>query len=192
MVRRPSYAPALLMPAGHDVECATRMVFLPRVLDGCVGQPPIRRYRTYLCLFLCGQRKWVHMHQDDATFEHTNQRLVAKFTPRLAQESAQFSAMAVELSDSDTVGTALTLQMALGFTVTVVGIFTIPLVEVRGFVCTSMQIWFFVCASWGCFGLRAACNALGISSPGQAHFDSPMCLLFHFFFLSPPARMHTI
>ena len=95
--------------------------------------------------------------------------------------------MAVELSDSDTVGTALTLQMALGFTVTVVGIFTIPLVEVRGFVCTSMQIWFFVCASWGCFGLRAACNALGISSPGQAHFDSPMCLLFHFlFFLSPP------
>lgn len=50
--------------------------------------------------------------------------------PRLAQESAQFSAMAVELSDSDTVGTALTLQMALGFSVTVLGIFTIPLVEV--------------------------------------------------------------
>eukprot|EP00752_Nemacystus_decipiens_P011777 g10449.t2 len=44
-------------------------------------------------------------------------------------ESAQFSAMAVELSDSDTVGTALTLQMALGFSVTVAGIFTIPLVE---------------------------------------------------------------
>lgn len=40
----------------------------------------------------------------------------------------------------------------------------------------------FVCASWGCFWLRAACNALGISSPGQAHFDSPMCLLFHFLF----------
>jgi len=32
-----------------------------------------------------------------------------------AQESAQFSAMATELSDPDTVGTALTLQMALGF-----------------------------------------------------------------------------
>lgn len=46
------------------------------------------------------------------------------------QESAQFSAMATELSDQDTVGTALTLQMALGFTVTVVGIFAIPLVEV--------------------------------------------------------------
>ncbi|CAM9892462.1 unnamed protein product [Ectocarpus sp. 6 AP-2014] len=44
-------------------------------------------------------------------------------------ESAQFSAMATELSDQDTVGTALTLQMALGFTVTVVGIFAIPLVE---------------------------------------------------------------
>lgn len=46
------------------------------------------------------------------------------------QESAQFSAMATELSDQDTVGTAITLQMALGFTVTVVGIFAIPLVEV--------------------------------------------------------------
>lgn len=41
--------------------------------------------------------------------------------------------MAVELSDSDTVGTALTMQMALGFSVTVVGIFTIPLVEVCSF-----------------------------------------------------------
>lgn len=38
--------------------------------------------------------------------------------------------MATELSDQDTVGTALTLQMALGFAVTVVGIFAIPLVEV--------------------------------------------------------------
>lgn len=46
------------------------------------------------------------------------------------QESAQFSAMATELSDRDTVGTALTLQMALGFSVTVAAIFAIPLVEV--------------------------------------------------------------
>lgn len=38
--------------------------------------------------------------------------------------------MATELADQDTVGTALTLQMALGFSVTVVGIFSIPLVEV--------------------------------------------------------------
>ena len=37
--------------------------------------------------------------------------------------------MATELSDPDTVGTALTIQMALGFSVTVVGIFAIPLVE---------------------------------------------------------------
>ncbi|CAM9271957.1 unnamed protein product, partial [Laminaria digitata] len=44
-------------------------------------------------------------------------------------ESAQYSAMATELSDPDTVGTALTLQMALGFTVTVAAIFAIPLVE---------------------------------------------------------------
>ena len=47
------------------------------------------------------------------------------------QESAQYSAMATELSDQDTVGTALTLQMALGFSVTVASIFAIPLVEVR-------------------------------------------------------------
>lgn len=39
--------------------------------------------------------------------------------------------MATELSDQDTVGTALTLQMALGFSVTVLAIFAIPLVEVR-------------------------------------------------------------
>lgn len=45
------------------------------------------------------------------------------------QESAQFSAMATELADQDTVGTALTLQMALGFSVTVAVIFSIPLVE---------------------------------------------------------------
>ncbi|CAN0117169.1 unnamed protein product [Pylaiella littoralis] len=44
-------------------------------------------------------------------------------------ESAQYSAMATELADQDTVGTALALQMALGFSVTVVGIFAIPLVQ---------------------------------------------------------------
>lgn len=53
------------------------------------------------------------------------------FVPCAPQESAQFSAMATELSDRDTVGTALTLQMALGFSVTVVAIFAISLVEVR-------------------------------------------------------------
>lgn len=40
--------------------------------------------------------------------------------------------MATELADRDTVGTALTLQMALGFAVTVVVIFVIPQVEVSG------------------------------------------------------------
>lgn len=58
----------------------------------------------------------------------------------LAQESAQYSAMAVELSDPDTVGTALTLQMALGFTVTVVAIFSIPLIEVRFFLCIILSV----------------------------------------------------
>lgn len=97
------------------------------------------------------------------TFKQTNQHLVINAplassrlaSPRFAQESAQFSAMAVELSDSDTVGTALTLQMALGFSVTVVGIFTIPLVEV----CTWIQI--------------TVCNALGLPSSGRAHSMSP-------------------
>lgn len=56
------------------------------------------------------------------------------------QESAQFSAMATELADQDTVGTALTLQMALGFSVTVVGIFSIPLVEV----CMTTSVVFHV------------------------------------------------
>ena len=49
----------------------------------------------------------------------------------IAQESGQFSAMATELADQDTVGTALTLQMALGYFTTVISIFVIPLVQVR-------------------------------------------------------------
>lgn len=58
-----------------------------------------------------------------------------------AQESAQYSAMAVELSDQDTVGTALTLQMALGFTVTVLAIFAIPVVEVRFPSLPCIRLW---------------------------------------------------
>lgn len=53
--------------------------------------------------------------------------------------------MATELSDQDTVGTALTLQMALGFSVTVLAIFAIPLVEVRVLTLLWLQeLWYLV------------------------------------------------
>lgn len=44
-------------------------------------------------------------------------------------DSAQFSAMVTETSDQSYVGTALTMQLAIGFTVTVATIWLIPLVE---------------------------------------------------------------
>lgn len=44
-------------------------------------------------------------------------------------DSAQFSTMVTELADQDYVGTALTLQLAIGFTLTVVTIFLIPVLE---------------------------------------------------------------
>jgi MFS family permease len=45
-------------------------------------------------------------------------------------DSAQFSTMVTELADQAYVGTALTLQLALGFTLTVVTIWLIPRVEI--------------------------------------------------------------
>ncbi len=44
-------------------------------------------------------------------------------------DSAQFSTMVTELADQSYVGTALTLQLALGFTLTVATIWLIPYVE---------------------------------------------------------------
>lgn len=64
-------------------------------------------------------------------------------------DSAQFSTMVTELADQAYVGTALTLQLALGFTLTVVTIWLIPMVE-RG-------------RGWGsAFALLAIGPALGI------------------------------
>lgn len=45
-------------------------------------------------------------------------------------DSAQFSAMVTEVADQSYVGTALTMQIAIGFTVTVVTIWLIPIIEV--------------------------------------------------------------
>lgn len=53
--------------------------------------------------------------------------LVWGFT--VAADSAQFSTMVTELADQAYVGTALTLQLAAGFTITVVTIWLIPLLE---------------------------------------------------------------
>jgi hypothetical protein len=47
----------------------------------------------------------------------------------MVADSAQFSTMVTELADQAYVGTALTLQLALGFTLTVVTIWLIPIVE---------------------------------------------------------------
>jgi MFS family permease len=44
-------------------------------------------------------------------------------------DSAQFSTMVTELADQAYVGTALTLQLAIGFTLTVVTIWLIPVIE---------------------------------------------------------------
>ncbi|CAM9559375.1 unnamed protein product [Chrysoparadoxa australica] len=44
-------------------------------------------------------------------------------------ESAQFSAISTELAEPSQVGTALTLQMAVGFAFTILSIFVVPLVE---------------------------------------------------------------
>ena len=53
--------------------------------------------------------------------------LVWGFT--VVADSAQFSTMVTEVADQSYVGTALTLQLAVGFTLTVVTIWLIPLVE---------------------------------------------------------------
>jgi MFS family permease len=47
----------------------------------------------------------------------------------IVADSAQFSAMVTELADQAYVGTALTLQLAAGFTVTVATIWLIPFLE---------------------------------------------------------------
>ena len=44
-------------------------------------------------------------------------------------DSAQFSAAATELSDAASVGTALTFQMAVGFSITIVSINLVPVVQ---------------------------------------------------------------
>ena len=44
-------------------------------------------------------------------------------------DSAQFSTMVTELADQSYVGTALTLQLATGFAITVVTIWLIPLLQ---------------------------------------------------------------
>lgn len=64
-------------------------------------------------------------------------------------DSAQFSTMVTELADQAYVGTALTLQLALGFTLTVVTIWLIPVVE-------SAHGW-----GWA-FALLAPGPALGV------------------------------
>jgi hypothetical protein len=46
-------------------------------------------------------------------------------------DSAQFSTIVTEVADQAYVGTALTLQLALGFTLTVATIWLIPILEAR-------------------------------------------------------------
>jgi MFS family permease len=53
--------------------------------------------------------------------------LVWGFT--IVADSAQFSTMVTELADQAYVGTALTLQLAAGFTITVATIWLIPFLE---------------------------------------------------------------
>ncbi|MDX1624492.1 MAG: MFS transporter [Gemmatimonadota bacterium] len=66
-------------------------------------------------------------------------------------DSAQFSTMVTEVADQRYVGTALTLQTAIGFTLTVATIWLVPLVrEAAG--------W------WGAFALLAPGPALGIAA----------------------------
>jgi MFS family permease len=75
--------------------------------------------------------------------------LVWGFT--VVADSAQFSTMVTELADQAYVGTALTLQLALGFTLTVITIWLIPVIE-------SAHGW-----GWA-FALLAPGPALGVVS----------------------------
>jgi len=47
-------------------------------------------------------------------------------------DSAQFSTMVTELADPAYVGTALTLQLAIGFTLTVATLWLVPIVREHG------------------------------------------------------------
>ncbi len=64
-------------------------------------------------------------------------------------DSAQFSTVVTEVADPAYVGTALTLQLAIGFTLTVVTIWLIPIVR-------DHATW------WSAFAMLAAGPALGI------------------------------
>lgn len=66
-------------------------------------------------------------------------------------DSAQFSTMVTEVADQRYVGTALTLQTAIGFTLTVATIWLVPLVR-------DAAGW------WGAFALLAAGPALGVAA----------------------------
>lgn len=71
-------------------------------------------------------------------------------------DSAQFSTLVTEVADQSYVGTALTLQLALGFTLTVPAIWLIPLVEKN--------------LGWGvAFALLAAGPATGIVAMRSLH-----------------------
>ena len=47
----------------------------------------------------------------------------------MVADSAQFSAMVTEVGDQSYIGTALTMQIAIGFTVSAATIWIIPIVE---------------------------------------------------------------
>jgi hypothetical protein len=66
-------------------------------------------------------------------------------------DSAQFSTMVTELADQSYVGTALTLQLAVGFTLTVATIWLIPVIE-------NAVTW-----TWA-FALPAPGPALGVAT----------------------------
>lgn len=71
-------------------------------------------------------------------------------------DSAQFSTAVTEVADQSYVGTALTLQLATGFTLTVVTIWLVPVVREA--------------AGWGwAFGMLALGPAVGIASMARLH-----------------------
>lgn len=49
--------------------------------------------------------------------------------PQLRTDSAQFSAIVTEVADQSSVGTAITLQLAAGFVLTVVTIWLVPVMR---------------------------------------------------------------
>ncbi len=81
----------------------------------------------------------------------------------VAADSAQFSTMVTELADAAYVGTALTLQLALGFTLTVATIWLVPIAEAA----VSWRWTFAILAAGPILGIAAMARLARLPEAGR-------------------------